>query len=116
MSISWHATGYWVRTGTVLFPLEVVLLLMRALIGGEPIAVAAGVVWLVLVVIGVVCASFAILYYAGLLKITCPLCKRPAHVVSQGRYTFLRCDSCGEVHAKGFFRTRYEQRGRRGPE
>jgi hypothetical protein len=43
-------------------------------------------------------------------KITCPLCKRPASMIGQGNYTYLRCGSCGEVHATGFFRTTYERR------
>ena len=110
MKISWNMTGYWVRTGTALFPVGMVLFLLEGRFGGRLVTLAAGIIWLAIIVIGVVCAGFALLYYAGLLKVTCPLCKRPAILISQGPYTYLRCDGCGDVHARGFFRTNYERR------
>jgi hypothetical protein len=110
MKISWNTIGNFAKAGTALFPIGAVLFLLKGRVGGNFATIALAVVWLALIVIGIVCGSVALLYYAGVLKIACPLCKRPGSLISRGRYTHLHCDSCGDVHARGFFRSTYERR------
>jgi hypothetical protein len=56
---------------------------------------------------GLLAGAIALLYFAGWLKITCPLCGASGTLAGTGSYTSFKCPNCRTIHSRGFLRETY---------
>jgi len=106
--MSWHTLGIIIKTamaGGVLYAGGFVLALCFPENSVGPFLIMGGAI---LAVSGaIICSIIALVVLTGLVPIRCPICNSRSKLVGRGSYTFLHCPKCGNVHAKGFFRSRY---------
>jgi hypothetical protein len=107
MRISWNTLGIVIKASTVIWWLGIGLLALGVVVNSPGLLVAGFVALGLLFPTGFACAACALLYFAGLLKITCPWCGEASRLVAAGKYTYLHCPKCGDVHAQGFFCSKY---------
>ena len=108
MRLSWNTLGYVIKTGCISGAIGFVLgLLLTRFPDSFAMLLAGGIAGSFFCLAGIFCAICALLYFTGLLKITCPLCGAASTLGGDEGYTYLQCPECGKVHAHGFFRSRY---------
>src|SRR5262245_18025415 len=108
MSLSWHKLGLCCKAAYLLMPCAAALGIWAVLApANDLIAVVAGLAAVVIGRLGLFGAGVALLYFIGWLTITCPICAEPSQLVGNGNYTYLQCPRCGDVHARGFLRSKY---------
>jgi hypothetical protein len=106
--MSWNTLGLLIKAVYLFAAIDILLfLLLTAFPYVAPIFWCSVIVSSLFVLTGLLGGATAVLYHVGLVKMTCPLCGSPATLIGIGNYTFLRCPVCGDVHAIGFFKTRY---------
>jgi hypothetical protein len=76
MRLSWNCLGYAIKACSELGGLTVILsVLWIVWQEGDVLLLAVAAAFSATVVTGCFCAGSALLYLAGILKITCPLCR-----------------------------------------
>lgn len=108
MRLSWNSLGWVIKTGCLSLLLAAILwVLSFTWPENDVLLLALLIAWLGAASAGCFGAGSALLYFGGVLKITCPLCGAVSRLVPVGANTYLRCPSCGNVHAQGWFVGRY---------
>jgi hypothetical protein len=111
-AISWSLMGRAIRIN-VLTGIATVLLFAFLLLFDKDVALA---VLVVLGLLNTVMAAFlgivgGILGELGIVAFRCPFCGSPSPQMVRKGCTSLLCPECGEVQAKGLFKTRFVKKG-----
>ena len=107
--MSWNSLGRAIRVGTASFVILVPVWLLNIIFPEQSVWLYLTAVFTILAVLDAAfCAVAILLSLAGLIVITCPICNSKGQMVGRDSYTYYHCPKCGDVHAKGFFRARYE--------